>query len=177
MEAISLSLLIFTVYVFSVLAYCLIRKNEINAVRTVFINFTVLYILFLLTFSFLPIDLPQIKGFNYIPLAKFFNNAASLDKNILYGFLSVLLFVPGGFLSGMYCKLKALTHVILYSAMLALLVSLIIEVAQLYLPFNRICDVDEIIFNTLGGFLGSSIFYGISRRKLMLNILRKILYY
>lgn len=178
MEAISLSLLIFTVYTFTVLAYCLIRKSEINVVRTIYINFIILYILFLVTFSFLPINMPQEKGFNYIPFAKFFKaDTSELYKNIVLSVLSILLFVPAGFLTGMFCKLKAFDHIILYSVMSGLLISLIIEVAQLYLPFNRICDVDEIIFNVVGSFIGSFIFYVICRKKFMLNILRKILYY
>lgn len=176
MEAISISVLIFTVYALSVLAYCLVRKNDINIVRVIYINSLLLYGLIMITLHMLPIDINQQRGFNYIPFAKFSDNA-KLGSYILTSIYAVIIFIPLGFFTSMQCKLMAARRTVLYAVMLGLLVSLIIEVAQLYLPFNRICDVDEILFNVLGSFLGAVLFTAVSSKKLMLNIMRKILYY
>lgn len=178
MEAVSISLLILTIYGFTLFAYAVVKHNELKTVRITYTNLIILYIIILVTFSFLPINLPQQKGFNYIPVAKFFTSDSSqLFTYIAYGIFAVVLFLPLGFLMGMYCKLKALNHEVLYSVMLGLLVSLIIEVAQLYLPFNRICDVDEIVFNVIGSFIGSAIFYILSTKPKFKHILRSILYH
>lgn len=178
MEAFSVSLLIFTIYALTIFAYCIIKKNEINTVRVIYINSIVLYIILLASLSFLPVNLNQEKGFNYIPLAKFLlSDAAKLASYINISIYSVILFLPLGFMTGMQCKLIASKSTVLYALMLGLLVSLIIEVVQLYLPFNRICDVDEILFNTIGSFLGAVLFYIMSKKRFMINIFRKILYY
>jgi len=179
MEAISVSLLIFTVYGFSLLAYYALRKSELKTVRIVYINLIIMYALCLAAFSLLPINLPQTYKLNYIFFAKFVNAAdtAEFMTYVGYSTFAVVIFIPMGVFMGMYCKLKAINHEILYSVMLGLLVSLTIEVSQIYLPFNRICDVDEILFNVLGTFIGAAVFYSASRRRTMKNILRSILYY
>lgn len=176
MEAVSVSALIFTVYSLTVLAYLFIKKRQVNAVRALYINSILLYSLLIITLSFLPISLNQEKGFNYIPLVKFFKEDG-LSNNILQSIYALLLFIPLGFLCGMQCKLMAARHTVLYAVMLGLLLSLIVEVIQLYLPFNRICDVDEIILNVIGSFIGAVIFEYLSGKRFMINILRRLLYY
>lgn len=179
MEAISASLLILTVYGFALIAYYALKKSELKTIRIIYVNLIVMYLLIVCAFSLLPINLPQTFKLNYIFLAKFFRAATSAQffTYVGYSIFAVLFFVPLGFFMGMFCKLKAINHEILYSVMLGLLVSLIMEVAQIYLPFNRICDVDEIFFNVLGSFIGAALFCSVSRTKGMRNILRSILYY
>lgn len=178
MDAVSVSILIFTVYALSIFAYCLIKKNEINIVRVIYINSILLYGILLISLSFLPINLNQEKGFNYIPIIKFLeNDTNNLSNYILSGIYSIIFFIPLGFLTGIQCKLLAARHTVLYALMLGLLVSLIIEVVQLYLPFNRICDVDEILFNVIGSFIGALLYHSLSGKKFMVNIFRRILYY
>jgi glycopeptide antibiotics resistance protein len=173
MEAVSVSALIFTVYFFTLLAYCTVKKKEINTVRTLYINSILLYGLLLISLSFLPLGIQQEKGFNYIPLVKYFSG----DVNILKTVYEFILFIPAGFLCGMQCRLIAAKYGSLYAVMLGLLISLIIEVAQLYLPFNRICDVDDIILNVFGAFFGAVIFSSLKQKRFMVNIMRKLLYY
>lgn len=175
MESISFSALMFTVYSFAILAYCLIRKNEINIVRVIYINSILLYGLLLITLNLLPVNVNQLKGFNYKPFVKFFSGYQPVY--LLRALYAVILFLPLGFLSGMQCRLMAARRTVLYAVMAGLLVSLVIEVAQLYLPFNRICDVDDIFFNIAGSFFGAVLFHISSTRRSMTKILRKILYY
>lgn len=179
MEAISLSLLILTVYGFALIGYCALKRKQESTVRIAYVNIIIMYALLLAAISLPEINLPQKYGFNYIPFVKFFQAESPevLTRYILYSAFAVALFIPLGVLMGMYCKLKALRHEVLYSVMLGLLISLIIEVTQIYLPFNRICDVDEIFFNVLGTFVGSALFYRLSEKRFMKNMLRRILYF
>ncbi len=176
MEAVSVSVLIFTVYTFALLGYCLIKKKEINVIKALYINSILLYGIIIISISFLPINGTQEKGFNYIPFVKYFT-VEGFNSNVIKTVYEFLLFVPAGFLCGMHCKLIAARHTVLYAVMLGFLLSLIIEVVQLYLPFNRICDVDDIIINVAGSFFGAVIFAAIGRKKAMVNIFRKLLYY
>lgn len=177
LEAISFSALLFTIYFFSVLAYCLLKKNDINVVRVVYINAVLLYALLLITLNLLRININQQKGFNYIPFKKFFTGGGNNSVYAVRGVYAVVLFLPLGFFSGMQCRLMAAKRPVLYALMAGLLVSLVIEVSQLYLPFNRICDVDDIFFNVSGSFIGAILFHMVSGTRKMTKILRRILYY
>ena len=175
MDAVSLTLLIVTVYGLTLFAYCLIKREEANLPRILYVNSILLYSLVMVSMSFLPLNNGQQKGFNYIPFEKFM--APGGEKHIVISFLAALFFVPVGFLACMECRLRAARHPVLYAVMAGLLISLIIEVVQLYLPFNRICDVDEIFFNVLGTFIGAAIFQIMSDTRRMRKVLRRILYY
>lgn len=175
MDAVSLTLLILAVYGFGLFAYCLVKREEVNLARVLYVNSILLYCLIMITMSFLPINNGQQKGFNYIPFEKFL--APGAEKYISSSVFAILFFLPVGFLSCMEFKLKAARHTVLYAVMAGLLISLIIEVVQLYLPFNRICDVDEIFFNVLGTFIGAAIFRIMSDTRRMRRVLRRILYY
>lgn len=175
MDAVSLTLLIVTVYGLTLLAYCLIKKGEANLPRILYVNSILLYCLVMISMSFLPLSNGQQKGFNYIPFEKFLTPGG--ERHIAASFLAALFFVPVGFLSCMECKLRAARHPVLYAVMAGLLISLIIEVVQLYLPFNRICDVDEIFFNVIGTFIGAAVFQIMSDTRGMRRVLRRILYY
>ncbi len=71
-------------------------------------------------------------------------------KNVLG---NMLLFIPYGFFTAYYLKLKK-PYLILA---LSLLVSLTIEITQLLI--GRVFDVDDIILNVTGGFLGFYLYY------------------
>jgi glycopeptide antibiotics resistance protein len=176
-EAMSFSALISAVYFFAVLAYCLLKKNDINAVRVVYINALLLYALLLISLNLLPIDINQQKGFNYIPFGKFLTGGDNVPVYWARAVYAVVIFLPLGFFSGMQCRLMAAKRPVLYALMAGLLVSLVIEVSQLYLPFNRICDVDDIFFNVSGSFIGAILFHMVSGTRKMTKILRRILYY
>lgn len=76
-------------------------------------------------------------------------NSLKLILNIFY---NMLLFMPLGFFMKMCMPASkgAMREVILTG----LLLSLCIEVTQFILPTGRWADVDDVILNTLGTFLG-----------------------
>ncbi|WP_347708025.1 VanZ family protein [Clostridium sp. D43t1_170807_H7] len=98
------------------------------------------------------------KGINYIPFVetiKMFRNDFADIHIALYNVIgNILLFIPLGFCIPLFFNKKnKLSKVILYG----FTASLIIEVLQLFTPYN-ITDIDDIIFNTFGTVIGFIIF-------------------
>ncbi|MEE0931819.1 MAG: VanZ family protein [Clostridium sp.] len=95
---------------------------------------------------------------NYIPFVetiKMFRNDFADIHIALYNVIgNILLFIPLGFCIPLFFNKKnKLSKVILYG----FTASLIIEVLQLFTPYN-ITDIDDIIFNTFGTVIGFIIF-------------------
>ena len=91
-------------------------------------------------------------GINIIPFKEIFRYEAGtylFYKNILG---NVLLFLPFGFFVAYFVKVDKPFVMIL----LSLLVSLSIETTQL--AIGRVFDVDDVILNVLGGFLGFTLY-------------------
>jgi len=85
---------------------------------------------------------------NFVPFTEMFRydfGSRLFIKNILG---NMLLFIPFGFFLGYYLKLKKPISILL----MCLLVSGTIEVTQLII--GRVFDVDDIILNLIGGFIG-----------------------
>lgn len=79
-------------------------------------------------------------------------------KNLLG---NVVVFMPLGFLlPSLHGELRSVTLVTTF----ALCVSLLIELLQ-YLSGQRVADVDDLLLNTLGGFLGYVAFAAIGRAR------------
>ena len=91
-------------------------------------------------------------GINIIPFKEIFRYEAGtylFYKNILG---NVLLFLPFGFFVAYFVKVDKPFVMIL----LSLLVSLSIETTQL--AIGRVFDVDDVILNVLGGYLGFTLY-------------------
>ena len=90
---------------------------------------------------------------NFIPFKIFYDSYISHIKygNYTYFIISLLgnivLFIPYGFLLPILYKVKGK-----YVVLLGLSLSLFIELFQLFLP--RWTDIDDIILNTFGTFIG-----------------------
>lgn len=85
---------------------------------------------------------------NFVPFTEMFRydfGSRLFIKNILG---NMLLFIPFGFFLGYYLKLKKPLSVLL----MCLIVSGTIEGTQLVI--GRVFDVDDIILNLIGGFIG-----------------------
>ena len=93
---------------------------------------------------------PQLNPLNFI-----FDIVKDGWKAVFQTFFNVVLFLPLGFIAGRFLQMKLPAATIL-----ALVVSCLIETAQLTGLFGiypyayRTFEVDDIIFNTLGGMLG-----------------------
>lgn len=97
---------------------------------------------------------------NFIPFKEMFRyklGSALFFKNVLG---NLIMFLPFGFFVAYTLRPSSKKLVIL----LSLMASVTIEVVQL--AIGRVFDVDDIILNTLGGFLGGLIYYIVNKAKL-----------
>ena len=95
-------------------------------------------------------------GVNFTPFKEMFRYAFGSQKFIKNIIGNIVLFIPFGFFTSYYLnQKKALTPIFI-----TLVVSLCAEGIQYYI--GRIFDVDDIMLNVLGGFLGYLIFIGLN---------------
>ncbi len=115
-------------------------------------NLIFLIYIFLL-FSFLSqSDVNSVKGFNLIPFREIlrYDFGSNLFNLNIVG--NVIVFLPLGFYIGYYAKSKKILNTIIA----ALLISLSVETVQYFI--ERTFDIDDIILNVLGAFVGYIIF-------------------
>ena len=95
-------------------------------------------------------------GVNFTPFKEMFRYTFGSQKFIKNIIGNIVLFIPFGFFASYYLNAKkALTPTVI-----TLIVSLCIEGIQYRI--GRIFDVDDIILNVLGGFLGYLLFIALS---------------
>ncbi len=89
---------------------------------------------------------------NFIPFKEMFRyriGSPLFIKNVIG---NIVLFMPYGFFIGFYLKEDKARFILL----LTLLVSVTIECVQM--SIGRVFDVDDILLNTLGGFIGAKVY-------------------
>ncbi|MFF3023876.1 VanZ family protein [Gottfriedia sp. NPDC057948] len=110
-------------------------------------------LVFIFRFTFFPVATLGIGvsegGLNLIPLIKMFNEFSSIKQFIVNIFGNIILFVPFGF---SLTSVKRSKKVIL----IGLFLSVSIEVVQ-FLMTLRTSDIDDVILNTLGTYIGYKI--------------------
>lgn len=134
------------------IAYLIRFKKEFVLYREVLLLFFVIYVLCLFQIvTAQDINLAN-EGNNFIPFKEIFRYdfSSNLFFKIIIG--NVLLFMPYGFFLGKYGVKKSYK----IALFLIFLASLSIELTQL--AIGRIFDIDDIILNCLGGFIGYFIY-------------------
>lgn len=96
---------------------------------------------------------PNPHQMNLIPFANF-------SEDVEGHLLNVLLFVPLGLLTSLFCENR---HGILPVAAMAFAASLVIEVSQLL--NSRVTDVDDLIMNVIGTLIGYGAFKLVEQKK------------
>lgn len=99
------------------------------------------------------------KGINLTPFSEMFRYTFGSYKFIKNVIGNILIFIPFGFFVSYYLNTKKT----IIPVGIALVVSLTAEVIQYHI--GRIFDIDDIILNVLGGFLGALIFVAFSSIK------------
>ncbi|WP_419471597.1 VanZ family protein [Gottfriedia acidiceleris] len=109
--------------------------------------------MFIFRFTFFPVASLGIGvsegGLNLIPLIKLFNEFSNIKQFIINIFGNIILFVPFGYL---LTSIKKSKKVIL----IGLFLSVSIEVIQYTMSF-RTSDIDDVILNTIGTYIGYKI--------------------
>ncbi|WP_386081715.1 VanZ family protein [Terrilactibacillus laevilacticus] len=120
---------------------------------------TIFSILFIFYMTILPhseLGIGVSKGFINLNPFLIFNQGLTYSSLVVNDFGNILLFVPFGFfLSIRFPQLK-LSRVVLFGCLL----SITIECIQLFMA-NRCTDIDDVILNTLGAFVGYLVWVGV----------------
>ncbi|MFF2877771.1 VanZ family protein [Gottfriedia sp. NPDC057991] len=131
--------------------------------KPIFIKYLLLIfsLVFIFRFTFFPVASLGIGvskgGLNLIPLIKMFNEFSSVKQFIVNTLGNILLFVPFGVILTSIKRSKIII-------IIGLFLSVSIEVVQLMMSY-RTSDIDDVILNTIGTYIG----YKIS----MMNLFKK----
>lgn len=98
-------------------------------------------------------------GINLIPFKEMFRYEIGSYKFIKNIIGNILLFIPYGFFSSYYLNNKKIGT----NVLLCLIASSCIEIIQYYI--GRVFDIDDIILNVLGGFIGCLLFVALNAIK------------
>ncbi|WP_157827648.1 VanZ family protein [Niallia nealsonii] len=133
-----------------------LRKYRAPAILLFTLYLVVLF--YLLFFSGYRQSVYGLRGYNYLPLLPLLEEVASLNSfglsfitSNLFG--NVLAFLPLGFFAAFFTK-KNVSAII----MMSFLLSFSIEMLQFIFAIG-ICDINDILLNTIGGALGYCLFY------------------
>lgn len=89
---------------------------------------------------------------NFIPFKEIFRYDIGTSKFIKNIIGNIIMFIPYGFFASYYLKNRRVSTIIL----LSLIVSFTIEFVQLYI--GRVFDIDDVILNIFGSFIGYLIY-------------------
>ncbi|WP_078554389.1 VanZ family protein [Bacillus alkalicellulosilyticus] len=124
--------------------------------------FLLLSILGILMVTMLP---GSLSGIQLVPLVSsidvLFNSVHYTVPIRVLGF-NVVLFIPFGVF--MAIRMFSKSQVILLTTLIGMLLSIIIEVLQYALAIGRISNIDDVILNSFGTFLGAIIGYILGKR-------------
>lgn len=137
------------------LLYSKWKKLELNAL--VWHSLLYLYICIMIGYTLMPIIIHLPYAFdgvydnvNFLPFSDWIYGYGSYRRETLY---NLLLFIPFGFIAQRVIR-KPYKITLLYG----LLLSICIEVSQLLFTTNRVCDITDVINNTLGTLIGILLF-------------------
>ncbi len=140
------SSIVFVIPVVIISQYALYKQCNLGKMFMVFVFAVYLMAIFLVT------GIPTIYtinvnfDFNFIPLIDIFNSPNEYIRNTM---LNVILFIPMGFLLPVIWEKY---HSVKKTVFMGFAISVIIELLQIFT--FRLTDIDDLITNTLGTFLG-----------------------
>jgi len=146
------------------ITYLIKNKKKFVLYEEIFLLFFVMYILCL--FQVVTFQDVSWSGSNFIPFREIMRYKVGTKLFFRNIFGNVLLFMPYGFFTGYYLKIRKPW----ISIILVMVASLSIEITQLII--GRVFDVDDIMLNLIGGILG---FYVYHILDLIENIMPKYL--
>ena len=161
-----------------VLYFIFNRKKGGRIYRIAYVNCIICYGLCLLALTQLPHK--GRSGFNLVPFVNFLKKTetgrifdfAHFLEYIGGAALNILLFVPFGIFAGVFCRLNYIRRPVLKAFLFAAALSAALELLQLVLPAGRFADIDDVIFNALGGALGAWVFFKIKNKPILNRFLK-----
>lgn len=133
------------------ITYLIKNKKKFVLYEEIFLLFFVMYILCL--FQVVTFQDVSWSGSNFVPFREIlrYDVGSKLFFRNIFG--NVLLFMPYGFFTGYYLKIRKPW----ISIILVMVASISIEVTQLII--GRVFDVDDIMLNLIGGVLGFYVYH------------------
>lgn len=152
-------------------AYLLSNKKEFVFYREIFLLLFLAYALLLFELV-TEKDLSIPSGTNFVPFTEIFRYDFGSKLFIQQVIGNIILFIPFGYFATYYIKAKKPLNIIL----VVILSSAVIETVQYFI--GRSFDIDDIILNTLGGFIGYLIYRALDAiRKVLPSFFQKPLFY
>jgi len=133
------------------ITYLIKNKKKFVLYEEIFLLFFVMYILCL--FQVVTFQDVSWSGSNFIPFREIMRYKVGTKLFFRNIFGNVLLFMPYGFFTGYYLKIRKPW----ISIILVMVASLSIEITQLII--GRVFDVDDIMLNLIGGILGFYVYH------------------
>ncbi len=133
------------------ITYLIKNKKKFVLYEEIFLLFFVMYILCL--FQVVTFQDVSWSGSNFIPFREIMRYKVGTKLFFRNIFGNVLLFMPYGFFTGYYLKIRKPW----ISIILVMVASLSIEITQLII--GRVFDVDDIMLNLIGGVLGFYVYH------------------
>lgn len=146
------------------------NKDKNYYKRYISVSIVILCILYVTLFSR---EESLVHKINYIPLWSLFEwiyGGSDYGTSFL---LNVLLFIPFGYCLSGIIQNKRRSRWVVVTVVICFTISSIIESLQ-YLTYRGLCDVDDLISNTLGGWLGTCLFRAVGRRKTLMSTIMEI---
>jgi len=139
------------------ITYLIKNKKEFVLYKEIFYLFFLMYILLLFQIVTFEDTSIYIDGNNLVPFKEILRykiGSRLFFKNVIG---NIVLFIPYGLFASMYTKIEKPFHAIC----LVFFASVTVEVTQAMI--GRIFDIDDIILNMIGGFIGFGIYSLTSR--------------
>jgi glycopeptide antibiotics resistance protein len=159
-----------------------IRKKSVNPIRFIGVQCLIVYVICLIEVVLFPLPdqktIASMDGYSgqFVPLKFIYDILTERSlTSILQVMLNVLMTVPFGFFLKFFLDVKRKNIIFM-----TFILSFVIEIAQLtglffiYPGSYRLFDVDDLMLNTLGGFIGIILSNGIKNLIPDLSTVRKI---
>jgi glycopeptide antibiotics resistance protein len=154
--------------------YILIKKGkgvQIKVIREIIYNIFVIYLIALIGFTLFPITIRFGERFvyyqdyiNYIPIVSLIKiRALGILLRNLGG--NIVLFMPlGFFLPILWNKYRSLKHCMLIAISMSFVIEILQYLENLFvLSDRRVCDIDDIILNSIGALIGFMAYKGLRK--------------
>ncbi|MGN0473403.1 MAG: VanZ family protein [Lachnospiraceae bacterium] len=153
----TLTLIMVGIAALFLIAYFVIGKKKLSMINVVALFMLVIYINIILQLTLLGRNSGSRIGVDLSVHRNQWTGSSDISHLIrMYSVLNVLLFVPFGFIISLFTVIseKGIAIRLVVATLITLVASLMIECAQL-LTGRGYFELDDLICNTLGGFIGA----------------------
>lgn len=180
-NAFGVSMAVLVVYTTVIICLAVLKKNNRDMPKIVTRNVMIMYLILLVTITQLPFG-SGAKGQNFVPFVSMLLETTSgylfdvghFFRYLTLSLLNVAMFLPLGFFTALIVMEQSAARRLIIALVIGLAVSAVLETGQLLFPANRIFDVDDLFFNTLGSLLGAVIFNVVVRNRRIYTIFKDI---